>query len=366
MKIKVLHLINSMEPGGAESLLKSFLNNADSKTFEYHLAFFYKTGSFLDGWEPGIQITNFSKTGRFSFLSLFKLYAYMKKNKFQILHTHLVQAGIIGRVFGRFLRIPVIISTRHHEVLLKSGTLLYRLDDYLAKKWNTSTISISASVHKFMLKAGYSADKITLISNGVDCGYFKADNSVKKAAHSIVSAGRLVQEKNFDLLIEAVNLLKTGYENIHCTIIGDGPLFHHLSQKTAALKLQENITLCGAKSGAEVKEIMQQNQLYVSSSAFEGLPVSILEAMALELPVIAPALGSFRNLIQNGESGILVDPDNADQLAASIRSLFEHPETRTKIGKEARHTVEEKYSIKTLAAKTQALYQSLLEQKGLL
>ena len=363
MKIKVLHLINSMEPGGAETLLKSFLNNADAEKFEWHLAYFYKAGTFLDGWEADIKITDFSKKGRFSFLSLLKLFAYMKKNKFQILHTHLVQAGIIGRLFGRLLHIPIIISTRHHEVLPKSGTFLYRLEDYLAKKWNTCTISISESVHTFMLKEGYSSDKLCLIPNGVDTECFKPDLSIFKEPHSIVSAGRLVQERNFDLLLETVNFLKKEYKDIRCTIIGDGPLFKHLAEKRAAIKLQENIVLCGAKPNEIVKEKMQQAQVYVSASIFEGLPVSILEAMALELPVIASAAGSIRDVIRHDESGLLFEADNAGQLAKAVSSLFEQPDMGKKLGKAARRTVVEKYSVQTLVSKTQSLYLELLGNK---
>ena len=366
MKIKVLHLINSMEPGGAESLLKSFLKNVDTEIFEYHLAYFYKTGSFLDGWEADIQIMDFSRKGRFRFLSLLKLFAYMRKNKFQILHTHLVQAGIIGRLFGRVLSIPVIVSTRHHEILPKSNTLLYKIEDYLAKKLNTRTISISESVHEFMLKTGYAADKICLIPNGIDSDFFSPNPSVMKEQYSIVSVGRLVEEKNFDLLIDTVNILKKEYADIRCTIIGDGPLFNPLFQKITSLGLQKNILLCGAKPNEMVKKIMQQKQIYISTSVFEGLPLSVLEAMALELPVIASASGSIPNVIRDGESGFLIESNDAEQIAKAVRSLFEQSHMRVKLGKSARRTIVEKYSVKTLTAKTQELYQELLEYKDIL
>ncbi len=363
MKIKVLHLINSMEAGGAESLLKSLLNNVDTENFEWHLAYFYKTGSFLENWKTDIRIQNFSKNGRFSFLQLIKLYAYMKRNKFSILHTHLVHAGIIGKLFGKFLHIPVIVSTRHHEVLPKSNTFLYRAEDYLAKKWNTCTISISGSVHTFMLKMGYAADKIRLIPNGVDTAFFKPDSAVTKKSHSIISAGRLVAEKNYSLLIDAVHILTNKYKDLYCTIIGDGPLFRKLSEKIASLSLQKNIILSGAKSNEAVKEMMQQVQVYISTSVFEGLPISVLEAMALELPVIASASGSIRDIIMNDQTGLLIESNDAEQLAVAVESLFEHPEKRIQLGKAARKAIVENYSIKLLTAKTQALYRELLEQE---
>ncbi len=366
MKIKILHLINSMEPGGAESLLKSFLKNADTETFEYHLAYFYKTGSFLDGWEVDIQIMNFSRKGRLRFLSLLKLFAYMRENKFQVLHTHLVHAGIIGKLFGRALRIPVIVSTRHHEILPKSGSFLYRLDDYLSKKLNIRTISISKSVHEFMLKTGYAADKICLIPNGIDCDFFSPNPLVEKEEYSIVSTGRLVKEKNYDLLIDTVNILKKKYADIRCTIIGDGPLFNPLIQKITSLGLQENIHLCGAKPNETVKKIMQQKEIYLSTSIFEGLPISVLEAMALELPVIAPASGSIPNVIKDGESGFLIKSNSAEQLANAVRSLFRQPQMRETFGKAARRTIVEKYSVNALTTKTQALYIGLLENKNIL
>jgi len=365
VKIKVLQLINSMDPGGAESLLKSFLKHVDTERFEWHLVYFYRQGSFLKNYEADITIHNLSKNGKFSIISLFKLFKFIKNNKFQVIHTHLIQAGILGKLFGKILGVPVITSTRHYEFLPESF-YLYRLEDYLSKIINTTTISISQAVSDYMIQAGFKPERISLVLNGVDDDYFKPQGKLLKENNSVVSVGRLTEQKNFSLLIEAVNLIRDKINDIKCYIIGNGPQYEMLKEKIISLELQDRVFLLKAVPNEQIRDLVWEKEIYVSSSIYEGLPISLLEAMALEMPIVACDVGGVKDILENDVNGLLVEPNQPQILADTIIALINNPDNQKKYGKNARQLAVDEFSIKLAVKKTQDLYIELLKSKNIL
>jgi glycosyltransferase involved in cell wall biosynthesis len=174
----------------------------------------------------------------------------------------------------------------------------------------------------------------------------------------IGAVGRLSAEKGFDILIRATDqLLKMG-RDIELMIVGDGEHKDHLQALISALGRHDRIHLLGYR--ADVKEIYPAMDIFALSSLREGLPNVLLEAMAMEVPVVATRVAGIPQLIQDGSNGLLVEPASEPTLTDALTRLMADPSLRARLRQAARATIENKHSFATRMQKIQALYDELL------
>ncbi len=356
MKKQILHLINSLETGGAETQILNILENAGNDKYRWHLGFLIGNGELLKGGNQNFEVLNLSVNGKFSFRKMVTLFRYIKKNNISIIHTHLVQAGIIGYMVGKSAGAKVFIYTRHHLHLEKENSLIYRIFRVILNKYDR-VVCVSEPVYNLLLNKGLPKEKLTVIYNGIAKDFIAEEKSDNFEANSLVSTGRLVEAKGFDILIKAVYLLKTEYNlPVNCYIIGDGPEKKNLRELAESLKVSDNIHFPGKMERHALIQTLIKKHLYVSASRFEGFNLALLEAMALKLPVISTKTGIAEEAIIHTENGILIEKENKHALAEAVYTLIKTPLLAEKIAVKGRETVINNYMIEKTISRLLELY----------
>ncbi len=173
-----------------------------------------------------------------------------------------------------------------------------------------------------------------------------ADETPHQEPPWIVSVARHVKVKNLALLLDACAGLRRRGVEFRCALIGDGPLHQELKARRAELGLETIVEMPGALEQGEVLQWWRRAAVGVLTSENEGMPVSLMEAAACGVPVVAPAVGGIPELVRDGETGLLAKPNDREGFAAALEQLLRDPELRVKLGAAARRRAEEKFSVR--------------------
>jgi glycosyltransferase involved in cell wall biosynthesis len=230
--------------------------------------------------------------------------------------------------------------------------------------FNSTVITVSEAVKDCLVKHTRINKKIVVILGGtvVSATIKKGINNKnivnisKKyfTKNIILSIGRLSDEKGYDCLLKAFKLVACNRNDCSLIIIGDGDLLHILKNMTVKLKIDKYTHFVGFKKN--IYEYLAVCTVYVCSSKYEGLGLSILEAMAMGVPVVATSVGGIPEIIENKISGLLVEPDNPGSLANCILTFLEDKSYRIKIGNEGKKRVIKQFDIKRVVETTENLY----------
>ena len=208
------------------------------------------------------------------------------------------------------------------------------------------TVCVSEAVRqRLVVEYGYPAHKTVTIRNGIDLAFFRPSNGAEPEPTEplVSSAGdpvrmicvaRLSRAKRLDLLLEALALVAKDHSQWECTIVGGGPLEAELRRKAAALGLSSAVRFTGHVD--DVRPFLAKADMFVLSSEKEGLPLSLLEAMAFGLPCVVTDVGGNREIVLHQRTGLVVEFGSATKLAEAITHLLMHPEERRRMGQEAR------------------------------
>ncbi|MDH4223768.1 MAG: glycosyltransferase [candidate division Zixibacteria bacterium] len=364
-RIKVLHLITELEPGGAENLLLNICRQLGKKNFNILVGYISGPGTLSNQIRnSSVRVIDLTNKGKIDFLLLFRLIFLMRKERIKIVHTHLVHASIVGRVAAKLAGVKIILTTRHYAYDPKEKSFMRWLERRLAV-FNMMTIAISKAVRDYLIrKENYDSKKVTLIYNTVDLGLFDL-NGVKESVtnsdnYLIGSVGRLHPSKGHSILIQSMSTVIREFRKTRLLIIGSGSQRMELENLARELKISEHVTFLGLKSPAEVIEIIRDVDLFVLASNWEGFGIAVIEAMALCKPVVVTAVEGLREVIEDGRTGFLVPPGNPHALAERIIYLLKNRDLSVEMGKEGRKRVEALFSLDNMIMKLERLYQDLL------
>lgn len=188
--------------------------------------------------------------------------------------------------------------------------------------------------------------KLHVVRLGVNADKFKPQISKKPSKTlQLLSVGRLTPAKGQHLILEALEVLTKDFENIHLTFVGDGPDRKSLESEVKEKGLSGFVTFTGALSESDTREYFQKSDIFLLPSFAEGLPVVLMEAMAVELPCVTTYIAGIPELVENGANGILVAPGNVEGIVTGLAKLINDPQKRCELGRTARKKVIEQYSI---------------------
>jgi glycosyltransferase involved in cell wall biosynthesis len=362
-KIRILHLITELEPAGAENLLLSLVRNFDKKKFYIVVSYIYGQGTLACEIErAGIKVVDLSRKGKIDPLLLLRLFLLIRKEKIEIIHTHLVHASIAGRIAGKLAGAKSIITTRHYAYYDKVTSLINWIERKTAV-FNDLFIVISNAVKEYMvIKEKYKPERITVIYNAVDlCLFDSQDQSPipKNSDFLIASVGRLHPSKGYDTLLKSMPLVISEFPSAKLVIIGNGIQKEYLQRLCSDLGISEHVIFLGRKTPAEVIDFLRNIDLFVLSSKWEGFGLVLIEAMALGKPVVATNVGGISEIVENGTTGFLVPPAQPKELSTKIIQLLRDRPIAKRMGVMGRKKVELKFSIKTMIDKLNLLYRKL-------
>lgn len=360
-QIRVLQVINSLHAGGAEALLKNFVIQAkNNKKLQMEICVLYSNGIFRKEIKnKGISIWDLGLKFKYDLRGIIKLISLIKRGKYSIVHVHLFPANLFGSIASLFLPKNIkFIFSEHNVYNRRRSFKIFKVLDTLIYNRYYKIICVSKQVQVALIEWLPNLQrKSVVISNGVLVSDLSNRSPIKK--YDVLFVGRLTKAKGVDILIKAINILKEKYrKEIRAAIVGKGYLEEELKELVKELGIGEEVEFLGIRS--DIERLMKSTKLFVLTSRWEGLPLTILEAMSSGAGIIATKVGGVPEVIQNGKEGILISPEDPTALARAIAELLKDRELRVKMGINAYKKVKEKYSIEVYSKNILEFYKSLI------
>jgi glycosyltransferase involved in cell wall biosynthesis len=366
---RILHLIDSLDLGGAQEVVVNIVRGADRSRFGHEVATLHGQGIYFRRlMEAGVRVHSLSPA---KWLPAYipGLASLLSGSRFDILHCHLIASNVIGKPLGRIMGVPVIINHDHtNDPSRGTNPLILGLETW-ANRLAAHTIAVSASCRDFLVRReGVANDRVSIIHNAIDTTRFTPSAAHRAAARSrlkipaegpvVAGVGRLNPQKNFSLFIEIAGLVAARNGDTRFLIAGTGPEEALLRSKASALGLDGRITFAGYV--ADPRDIYNSCDVLLMPSRFEGLPMTLLEAMAMEVPVVASRLDGIAEVVTDNRDGFLIRPDDAAAFASTVTALIGDPERRRSVGIAARRKVEEGFSAQRMVSEIEAIYDRFL------
>jgi glycosyltransferase involved in cell wall biosynthesis len=273
---------------------------------------------------------------------LWKLAFFCRREKVRIWHGHDYKSNLYGVLLRPFLRFD-LVTTVHGWVKHTSKTPLYYGIDRWTLPRHHRVIAVSSDLRDRCLEGGVPRERLTLIENAIDTEEFRRGEPTRTSGTlRIGAAGRLSEEKGFGLLIEAVERLIAAGRDIELAIAGEGDQESALREKIASSPHRDRLHLLGFRS--DTVQLFQSFDIYCLSSLREGLPNVVLEAMAMEVPVVATRSGGMETFARDGVDSVLIDPGSVDELERGLSQVIGDAELRGKLAANARERMEEEFS----------------------
>lgn len=355
MKTVVLCIPNLLT-GGAEKFVVDLAENIDKKKFKVYVAI---TRDFTESVfkkrlvNCGIDIVDLSST---NYLKMtVKQLRFWKKTKPDVVHANI---GSILHVMlsTKLARIPKKLYTLHNEAkLLYGDSRVRKIFFHLAFTiFGFTPIAICDFIKESYIKAfNYKSEKIPVVHNGVDIEKFFPKQKENDDFLRIITTGTVYWIKNQKLLVEAVRQLSKEYSGFKVSILGDGADYQKMISYINEMELNNIIEMPGMCS--DVNRRLQESDIYVSTSLTEGLPISILEAMACGLPIVASNAGGTIDIVYSNQNGILYEKNNLEELINGLKLLLDNKDIRIKYGRESRK-IAEQWNVESCTEGYQKLY----------
>jgi glycosyltransferase involved in cell wall biosynthesis len=295
----------------------------------------------------------------------------IRERGIDIVHAHDYKTDLLALLLA--LRDGVVpLSTVHgwSGFSPREARLYYPADRWLLR-WFPRVIAVSNTIAEILVQSGVDARRVVTVSNGIDPGVFRRQHDAREvraelqlpaAAPVIGAVGRLEIEKRFDILIDAMPFVRERHPGAVLVLAGSGTLEADLKARAAVLGLADACVFLGQRT--DVPRVLHALDVFVQSSDTEGTPNAVLEAMALETPVVATDVGGTRDLMSPDVHGLLVPRRDPAALAAAIGSTLADPETTAARVAAARRRVETELSFDARMDKVERIYDELAAGRG--
>lgn len=314
--------------------------------------------------ERGVRVVALGGRGKFDIRTLAKLFSLIRAERPDVIHAFLFWANLLSRVFGKLLRVPVLISSYRGVDVWKRWHRV--LADRVTSRWAQVMTCCSDAVRRVAFSQVLGDEtKFITIHNGVDVDRFNGQTALTKhdlGLHEdlpvIGTVCRLYEPtKGIAVLLEAVAKLTEQAASPCCQllIVGEGPAFGKFRDLGVRLGIDRWVVFAGARR--DIPRVLPLMEIFVLPSLYEGFGIAIIEAMAAGRPVIATAVGGIPEIVVHGETGLLVPPGDPIALAAAIRSLISDSKRALSFGARGRKRVHDKFSIEMVVRRHEELYE---------
>jgi glycosyltransferase involved in cell wall biosynthesis len=375
---KILHLVSSTGLYGAENVILNLSIKMELSPYKPIIGMI----SLRDGLLPkigeaantiGLETILFKTKHRLDIMSIYKIFRYIISEKISVVHSHGYKPSLYALLPCLILRIPFVITchlwyTKKNDFFQK---LYVKLESYIMRL-ASKVVGVSEDICETLVKNGIKIDKVEVIHNGIDLStYSKSDPEsinqlfknldISNKDFVIGAAGRLDEQKNYELLIDAVYHLKQKGHDIKCIILGEGPLRDELEEKIEKLSLVNNIFLPGYRS--DVINFLKAIDVFVISSLDEGLPMILLEAMANGKAIISTPVGAIKKVLTHNVDALLFEVGNFHDLSNYLLMLKNDTLKKKNLGVSAKEKFEKEYTSDRMTYKYLKIYSSLIDGK---
>ena len=363
--ISILYLIYGFRVGGAERHLLDLCKGLDRQKFRPEIIYFHRDEQILPEFrKANIPCSIFPvKGGELTLMEMWRLSRTIKKIAPDIVHVHLFHASRFGAMAAYLAGVKRIVRTKHN--VSEPGIRLGKKDRIwraLHKIILTRTVAVSRAIAA-EIRTPY------VIYNGIDTDYFDPKavepngrlawvRSFEVKGRPIIGiAARLTRQKGHRFLLRAFAELLLRHPEAQMLIAGDGEEREALENLAAELDISGNVCFLGSINN--VREFLSILDVFAHPSIFEGLGIAVIEAMSMELPIVATKVDGLVELISDGIEGVLVEPGDPTALARTMNRILEDHELRQTMGRNARRRAVNQFSLKTMIDKYEELYLDL-------
>lgn len=372
--ITVMHLMNTGGPGGAETACVNLVRGLNPARWRAIAVVPEKGWLYEEVRRVGGHPVILDSRTRFGlpryFVALAKV---IREENVELIHGHLFGPSYSASLLGLLMKLPVV-GTLHGQVDLHPNESFKRIKFGLLNRGASRLVFVSESLRRFFLGTGLLRSEITaVIPNGVDATRFdqECDRSFRSALGAsdddflVGAVGNVRPAKRYDVLLRAAALLKARSDNYRFVVVGDTD--SELGISLLSLREELGLTDCVSFAGymRDVRPALNAFDVYAITSQSEGFSISTVEAMAAGLPVVATRCGGPEEIIDDGQTGILVDNESPEAVAAAIENLRINDRWRGELGDAARIVVRRRFTLEAHLHAYEEVYEKcLLEHYG--
>lgn len=355
--LTILFLLEDLCHGGTQKQTLELASRLDRKKFRpVFLTLTGPTDMDDQARAADIEVVHMGRGRKAAPLFFLRLYGALKKIRPDMLFLCTALPNIWGRIWGTFLKRPVIGSCR-------GGGAPKRQHERFLWPLTANIVCNSRPLIKAMVELGVKEDHLTLIANGVDTALFTPGQSLTKPV--ILCVARLAKDKDHQTLLRAFGIVQAKKPDAVLRLVGGGPEERHLrefARENFSPQAFARVEFAGDSSWP--LPFYQQASIFALASVREGTPNVILEAMSCGLPVCATNVGGIPDLVQQGKTGFLSDPGDAEALAANLLTLLESEEIRISLGSAGRKAVEQAFSHEAMVKAHEELFARLWQSRS--
>lgn len=363
--MRVLHVVEAMDLGGAESLVVEHARHAapDVQTFVCALN---RGGPALEAARDAGARALVLEKGRGRWSGLGRLARLMRDEKIDVVNGHNPTGGLYAALAGAAAGVPVV-RTEHsvHYPGRHSGLYAWALEPLVTSIARRVICVCEASRISHASRLAWAERRFVTVLNGISAApparprdAMRAELGLAPGARVILSVGSLTRQKAQHTLIEAVALLAGRIPEVSLVIAGEGPLRRDLEALALARGAGDTVRLIGARR--DVADLLEACDVFTLSSQREGLSVTLLEAMRAGRAAVATRVGGNGEAIADGETGLLVPPEDPGRLAGALESLLAEPARAAAFGRAARIRWAERFTAERMVGETEAIYRAVL------
>lgn len=368
--LRVFHLIKGLGRGGAEGLLLGCGERPPDGAVTYGAGYFLPWKDALA--EPlrdrGVEVVRFTARGGPGMLARVpRIASFLRRWRADLLHCHLPLAGVVGRLAGKLAGVPVVytehnLMERYHPWTRRANLWTWRLQ--------ARVVAVSAEVAASIDRHAGARVPVRVVRNGVPVEDLRrapeAGAEVRRRlgipqdAPLVGQVAIFRRQKRLDLWLETAREILRARPETRFVLVGDGPLRPEVEARAGALGLADAVSFAGLQD--DVRPFLSAMDLLLVTSEFEGLPLVLLEAMALELPVVATAVGGIPEVVRDGETGRLVPFGRPAEAAAATLEVLADPAVRHAMGRAARRRVAEEFDTRRMMEQLETLYREVVDE----
>ncbi|MBS0614803.1 MAG: glycosyltransferase [Proteobacteria bacterium] len=365
----ILHVIDSLDLGGAQSVLINLIRHGDRSRFNYEVATMHGHGVYWDAVrELGIPVHSLSVHPLLPSYVPALLWLCASR-RYDIVHAHLLGSNLIAKPLAALCRVKVRINHDHCNDKTGMNRWLVRADK-LVNRLSTHVIAVSGSVRDYAIcHEGLPADRVDTVYNGIDLARFqpgpekrteaRARFGLPQDAFVVIGVGRLSYQKNFGLFLQVAARVLKDRPQAYFAIAGTGDEEAALRQQARELGLEPRLKFLGFV--ADMRALYPAADVLMLTSRYEGLPITILEAMATGTAIVSSNLDGVQEVLRDDVDSALVTPGDAEGFAQRLRALMDSPQLMQRYRQAALTKVRTTFSAEAATRAVESIYLRYLQ-----
>jgi glycosyltransferase involved in cell wall biosynthesis len=376
-RFKILLLGTQMTVAGAQEVLLTQARWFHHQGYPVTAAFFYDKDGLAGDWQAAhpfpvldLQardpqrgpVRNFFRL----FGSLYRLYRLMRREQFTVVEAFTPHSNLLGIPLAWLCGVPVRVPT-HHSMIEGSSKLLWRMHGWLVNSpLSSCLVAVSGRVRRMAVEdEGARPDRVKVIQNGIETPQLavpaatareqiRTELAIPPHGSLMLTVARFTIQKGHTYLLDAIPQVLARHPQAIFALAGEGPHKAEMQAKARELGIAHALRFLGNR--ADIPELLAAADVFVMPSLWEGLPMALLEAMSMELPVVVTEVEGVEDMIEPGKNGLMVPVKDVDGIAASIVRLLDDPAERARLGQAARKLLESEFTVDRMCADYERLF----------